>query len=73
LGWLAAAGRHQGAVPQREHPEEPPRRVQNRVYEVLARSRPLTMPMVWRLHTQLGIPAESLIRPVKTAPAQTDL
>lgn len=37
----------------------------NRVYEVLARRRPLTMPMVWRLHTQLGIPAESLIRPPK--------
>ena len=35
----------------------------NRVYEVLARSRPLTMPMVWRLHKQLGIPAESLIQP----------
>ena len=39
----------------------------NRVYEVLARRRPLTMPMVWRLHTQLGIPAESLIRPPKPA------
>ena len=37
----------------------------NRVYEVLARRRPLTMPMVWRLHTQLGIPAASLIRPPK--------
>jgi HTH-type transcriptional regulator / antitoxin HigA len=37
----------------------------NRVYEVLARRRPLTMSMVWRLHKQLGIPAESLIRPVK--------
>jgi HTH-type transcriptional regulator / antitoxin HigA len=35
----------------------------NRVYEVLARRRPLTMPMVWRLHRELGIPAESLIRP----------
>lgn len=39
----------------------------NRVYEVLARSRPLTMPMVWRLHKQLGIPAESLIQPPKSA------
>lgn len=39
----------------------------NRVYEVLARRRPLTMAMVWRLHTQLGIPAESLIRPPKSA------
>jgi HTH-type transcriptional regulator / antitoxin HigA len=37
----------------------------NRVYEVLARRRPLTMPMAWRLHTQLGIPAESLIQPSK--------
>lgn len=34
----------------------------NRVYEVLARRRPLTMAMVRRLHDQLGIPAESLIR-----------
>ena len=33
----------------------------NRVYEVLARKRPLTMPMIRRLHQQLGIPAESLI------------
>ena len=39
----------------------------NRVYEVLARRRPLTMPMVWRLHKQLGIPAESLIRPSKAS------
>jgi HTH-type transcriptional regulator/antitoxin HigA len=39
----------------------------NRVYEVLARRRPLTMPMVWRLHKQLGIPAESLIRPPESA------
>ena len=34
----------------------------NRVYEVLNRKRKLTMAMVWRLHTGLGIPAESLIR-----------
>jgi HTH-type transcriptional regulator/antitoxin HigA len=34
----------------------------NRVYEVLNRKRKLTMAMVWRLHTELGIPAESLIR-----------
>ena len=33
----------------------------NRVYEVLARKRPLTLKMVWRLHRDLGIPAESLI------------
>jgi HTH-type transcriptional regulator/antitoxin HigA len=35
----------------------------NRVYEVLNRKRPLTMKMAWRLHRELGIPAESLIRP----------
>lgn len=35
----------------------------NRVYEVLAHKRSLTLPMIWRLHVQLGIPAESLIRP----------
>jgi HTH-type transcriptional regulator/antitoxin HigA len=35
----------------------------NRVYEVLNRRRPLTMKMAWRLHHELGIPAESLIRP----------
>ena len=34
----------------------------NRVYEVLRRKRPLTMAMVWKLHTGLGIPAESLIK-----------
>ena len=35
----------------------------NRVYEVLNRKRPLTMKMAWNLHCELGIPAESLIRP----------
>ena len=34
----------------------------SRVYEVLARKRPLTLKMVWRLHSGLGIPAESLIK-----------
>jgi HTH-type transcriptional regulator/antitoxin HigA len=34
----------------------------NRVYEVLNHKRPLTMAMVWKLHTGLGIPAESLIK-----------
>lgn len=34
----------------------------NRVYEVLNRRRPLTLKMVWRLHRELGIPAESLIK-----------
>ena len=35
----------------------------NRVYEVLNRKRPVTLKMIWRLHKDLGIPAESLIRP----------
>lgn len=35
----------------------------NRIYEVLNRKRPLSLRMIWRLHKQLGIPAESLIRP----------
>ena len=35
----------------------------NRVYEVLARRRPLTSKMIWRLHEGLRIPAEnSLIK-----------
>ena len=33
----------------------------NRVYEVLTRKRPLTIPMIRNLHRNLGIPAESLI------------
>jgi HTH-type transcriptional regulator/antitoxin HigA len=33
----------------------------NRVYEVLAGKRPLTLAMMRKLHAQLGIPAESLI------------
>lgn len=36
----------------------------NRVYEILNRKRPLTLPMIWRLHKGLGIPAENLIQPV---------
>jgi len=36
----------------------------NRVYEVLNRKRALSLRMIWRLHKQLGIPAESLIRPL---------
>ena len=35
-----------------------------RVSEVLNRKRPLTLAMIRRLHTGLGIPAEILIRPV---------
>lgn len=35
----------------------------NRVYEVLNRKRALTLKMIQRLHKDLGIPAESLIKP----------
>lgn len=41
----------------------------NRVYEVLGRKRPLTLKMIWRLHENYGIPAESLIRPSKLSNA----
>jgi HTH-type transcriptional regulator/antitoxin HigA len=34
----------------------------NRVYEILSRKRPLTLRMIWKLHKELGIPAESLIK-----------
>ena len=34
----------------------------NRVYEILNRKRPLTLQMIRRLHRELGIPAESLIK-----------
>lgn len=37
----------------------------NRVYEILNRKRPLTLTMIWKLHHQLGIPAECLIQPPK--------
>lgn len=37
----------------------------NRVYEVLNRTRPLPLAMIWRLHQGLGIPAEALIQPPK--------
>lgn len=33
----------------------------NRVYEILNRKRQLTLPMIKRLHKELGIPAESLL------------
>ncbi|SEQ62891.1 HTH-type transcriptional regulator / antitoxin HigA [Azotobacter beijerinckii] len=39
----------------------------NRVYEVLNGKRALTLPMVWRLHSMFGIPAESLIKPTSRA------
>ncbi len=42
----------------------------NRVYEVLNRKRSLTLTMIRKLHQELGIPAESLIKqPVETHPA----
>lgn len=34
----------------------------NRVYEVLNRKRALTLRMIQKLHQELGIPAESLIK-----------
>ena len=39
----------------------------NRVYEVLNGKRALTLPMIWKLHDLFGIPAESLIKPIKQA------
>jgi HTH-type transcriptional regulator/antitoxin HigA len=36
----------------------------NRVYEILNHKRPLTLQMIQRLHSRLGIPAESLIKTV---------
>ncbi len=41
----------------------------NRVYEVLNRKRSLTLKMIWKLHQELGIPAESLIK----QPTQTHI
>ncbi|MCB1935485.1 MAG: transcriptional regulator [Nitrosomonas sp.] len=42
----------------------------NRVYEILNRKRSLTLPMIRKLHQELGIPVESLIKqPVETHPA----
>jgi HTH-type transcriptional regulator/antitoxin HigA len=36
-----------------------------RVYEVMRRARPLSLSMIRRLHSQLEIPAESLIQPTQ--------
>ena len=41
----------------------------NRVYEVLNRIRPLTLPMIWKLHKGLGISVEALIQPPKRTAA----
>lgn len=40
----------------------------NRVYEILNHKRSLTLKMIWKLNQQLGIPAESLIRPPQIQP-----
>ncbi len=37
----------------------------NRVYEILNRRRPLTLKMIRGLNQELGIPAESLIKPTQ--------
>jgi HTH-type transcriptional regulator/antitoxin HigA len=37
-----------------------------RASDILARKRPLTMGMAWRLHREWGIPAEALIAPPST-------
>jgi len=39
----------------------------NRVYEILNGTRQLTLPMIRRLHEELGIPAEVLIRQKRVA------
>ena len=40
----------------------------NRVYEILNRKRPLTLNMIRNLNRELGIPAESLIKPPQIQP-----
>jgi len=39
----------------------------NKYRLVLNRVRPLTLPMIWKLHKGLGIPAEALIQPPKVS------
>ena len=39
----------------------------NRVYEVLNHKRSLTLPMIWKLHEMLDIPAASLIQQPRAA------
>jgi HTH-type transcriptional regulator/antitoxin HigA len=41
-----------------------------RVSEILNRKRPLTLSMIQRLHTELGIPAEVLVKPYKIGTAR---
>ena len=43
--------------------------VPNRIYEVRNRKRPLSQKMIWRLRKNLGISAESLIRPMEESVA----
>lgn len=43
----------------------------NRVYEILSYRRSLTLPMIQRLHSKLGIPAESLIKSSASARSRT--
>ena len=38
-----------------------------RVADILARRRPLTLAMAWRLHHDLGLPAEAVIKPYELA------
>jgi HTH-type transcriptional regulator/antitoxin HigA len=46
-----------------------------RVSEILNRQRPLTLRMIQRLHSELGVPAEILVRPypLKSAKARKSL
>lgn len=45
----------------------------NRVHEILNRKRSLTLKMIWKLHQELSIPAESLIKqPVQTHSTQVN-
>ena len=39
----------------------------SRASEILRRKRPLTLPMIWVLHREWRIPADTLVQPYKTA------
>jgi HTH-type transcriptional regulator / antitoxin HigA len=39
----------------------------NRIYEILNHTRQLTLPMIRRLHSELGIPLESLIKEYRSS------
>ncbi len=51
------------AYEARHFPIDLPDPVKAIKFQILARKRPLTLNMIWRLHESFGIPAESLIRP----------